>query len=64
METIVPEPTEPVREAIVAALREEPGPADGWAAAALREGVGIEGDDDVSVPGRAPFQQHDVCPLW
>ncbi len=47
---IVPEPTEPVRDAIVAALREQPdvdyGRADdGWAAAALREGVDADADD-------------------
>jgi hypothetical protein len=43
--SIEPEPPPLVREAIVAALREEPGSRDGWAAAALGEGVDAEGDD-------------------
>jgi hypothetical protein len=45
METIVPEPSEPVREAIVAALAEQSQPGDGWVAAALREGSDT-GEDD------------------
>ena len=43
--SIDPEPPALVREAIVAALREEPESRDGWAAAALGEGVDAEGDD-------------------
>jgi hypothetical protein len=42
---IVPEATESVREAIVAALRVQPDADDGWAAAALREGVDVDADD-------------------
>ena len=45
--TIEPEPSEPEREAILAALaggtREELG---GWSQAALAEGVGVEEPDD------------------
>jgi hypothetical protein len=40
--TIEPEPNEEEREAILAALAEGPAGDEGWAAAALREGV--EGD--------------------
>lgn len=46
VETIVPEPTESVREAIVEALRERSEPRDRWAAAVLREGVEIVLDTD------------------
>ena len=45
METIVPEPSEPVREAIVAVLTEQSPPGDGWAAAALHEGTDTDEDD-------------------
>jgi len=44
VEAIVPEPTDAVREAILAALKEERRPA-GWAAAALAEGVDCDGDE-------------------
>ena len=41
--TIEPEPNEEERQAILAALAEAPDSDEGWAAAALREGV--EGDE-------------------
>lgn len=44
-QSIDPEPPAPVREAIAAALREEPASLGGWAAAALGEGVDAEGDE-------------------
>jgi len=44
-DAIVPEPTAAVRDAILAALREEREPAGGWAAAALAEGVDADGDE-------------------
>ena len=43
-DAIVPEPTPAVRDAILAALRENDAPSGGWAAAALVEGV--DADDD------------------
>ena len=56
--TIEPEPDEHERAAILEALEghERPPGRDGWAAAALAEGV--------SADGAEPFQQHDVCSLW
>jgi uncharacterized caspase-like protein len=39
VEAIDPDPDEPVRAAILTALREESQPVDRWAAAALEEGV-------------------------
>lgn len=66
-EEIVPEPTPEVRTAILEALREERGSDGGWAAAALCEGADVDagqGAEGVSIPGGAPFQQHDVCSLW
>lgn len=45
MEEIDPEPTALVREAIREALREQPEPRGGWAAAALREGVAADEDE-------------------
>jgi hypothetical protein len=46
VEAIDPDPDEPVRAAILTALREESEPLDGWAAAALAEGVDADGDLD------------------
>ena len=45
MATIVPEPSDSVCEAILAALRAEDEPAGAWAAAALAEGVDADADD-------------------
>jgi hypothetical protein len=45
VEAIDPDPDEPVRAAILTALREERPPVDGWAAAALAEGVEADGDE-------------------
>ena len=39
---IEPEPNEEEREAILAALTEAPAGDEGWAAAALREGVEVD----------------------
>jgi len=44
-DAIVPEPTAAVRDAILAALREEGEPSGGWAAAALVEAVDADGDE-------------------
>ena len=44
-DAIVPEPAAAVRDAILAALREEAQPSGGWAAAALAEGVDGDGDE-------------------
>ena len=67
VEAIDPEPAEPVREAILEALREQREPRDRWAAAALREGVGSAVAEElrgVSIRCRAPFHEHDVRSLW
>jgi hypothetical protein len=45
VEAIDPDPDEPVRAAILSALREESKPIGGWAAAALAEGVDVDDDE-------------------
>lgn len=54
--TIAPQPDDAVRTAVLHALAGEGEPPEGWAAAALAEGVSADGPE--------PLQQHDVYSLW